>query len=65
MLNVTAYLRRINFAGPAAPTPEMLREIHRAHLFAVPFADLLVDMTPKYFWVCSEVFASEVCGSPH
>jgi N-hydroxyarylamine O-acetyltransferase len=41
---VTAYLDRIGFAGPAAPTLATLRAIHRAHLFAVPFENL--DIVP-------------------
>jgi N-hydroxyarylamine O-acetyltransferase len=41
---VTAYLDRIGFAGPVAPTLATLRAIHRAHLFAVPFENL--DIIP-------------------
>ena len=44
MLNVPAYLRRINYAGPTAPTPETLREIHRAHLLSVPFENLDIHL---------------------
>jgi arylamine N-acetyltransferase len=52
MLNVPAYLRRINYAGTAAPTPETLREVHRAHLFAVPFENLDIHIGRKI--VCDE-----------
>jgi N-hydroxyarylamine O-acetyltransferase len=52
MLNVPAYLHRINYAGPAAPTPETLREMHRAHLFAVPFENLDIHLDRKI--VCDE-----------
>lgn len=52
MLNVPSYLRRINYAGPAAPTPETLREIHRAHLFAVPFENLDIHLGRKI--VCDD-----------
>jgi hypothetical protein len=52
MLNVPAYLRRINYTGPAAPTPAALREIHRAHLFAVPFENLDIHLGRKI--VCDE-----------
>jgi arylamine N-acetyltransferase len=34
MINIEAYLRRIDYRGPVAPTLEVLREIHRAHLLA-------------------------------
>src|SRR5260370_40886659 len=44
MLNVPAYIRRINYAGPTAPTPETLREIHRAHLLSVPFENLDIHL---------------------
>jgi len=44
MLNVPAYLRRINYAGPTAPTPETLRQIHRAHLLSVPFENLDIHL---------------------
>jgi N-hydroxyarylamine O-acetyltransferase len=52
MLNVPAYLRRINYAGPAAPTAETLRELHRAHLFAVPFENLDIGLGRRI--VCDE-----------
>jgi N-hydroxyarylamine O-acetyltransferase len=39
-MNVTAYLDRINYSGPAAPTTETLRAIHRAHMLVVPFENL-------------------------
>ncbi len=40
MLDVQAYLSRIGFALPPAPSAEALRELHRAHLYAVPFENL-------------------------
>jgi N-hydroxyarylamine O-acetyltransferase len=52
MLNVPAYLRRINYAGPSVPTPETLRELHRSHLFAVPFENLDIHLGRKI--VCDE-----------
>ncbi len=42
MLNVTAYLDRINYEGPLAPTAETLRELQAAHLSAVPFENLSI-----------------------
>lgn len=44
MIDVEAYLRRINYRGPVAPTPEVLRDIHRAHLVAVPFENLDIHL---------------------
>jgi hemoglobin len=40
MMDVAAYLERIGYSGPATPNAETLRDIHRAHLFAVPFENL-------------------------
>jgi N-hydroxyarylamine O-acetyltransferase len=41
-LNVQAYLERINYHGPLAPTAETLRALHGAHLHAVPFENLSI-----------------------
>jgi N-hydroxyarylamine O-acetyltransferase len=41
-LDIGRYLERIGYAGPAAPTLESLRRIHRAHMMAVPFENLSV-----------------------
>ena len=40
MADIGAYLERIGYSGPVAPNADTLREIHRAHLFAVPFENL-------------------------
>lgn len=39
-MDVRAYLDRIAYSGPASPTLETLRALHRAHLLAVPFENL-------------------------
>jgi N-hydroxyarylamine O-acetyltransferase len=41
-LDVKAYLDRINYHGSLAPTAETLRELHLAHLLAVPFENLSI-----------------------
>jgi N-hydroxyarylamine O-acetyltransferase len=41
-LNTKAYLERINYHGPLAPTAETLRDLHLAHLLAVPFENLSI-----------------------
>jgi N-hydroxyarylamine O-acetyltransferase len=41
-LNIKAYLERINYQGPLAPTVETLRELQVAHLLAVPFENLSI-----------------------
>lgn len=44
---VDAYLDRIDYHGPRAPTLETLSELHQAHLLAVPFENLdIISGTP-------------------
>ena len=42
MLNVDAYLARLNVARPSATSTEMLRRLQRAHLRAIPFENLSI-----------------------
>jgi N-hydroxyarylamine O-acetyltransferase len=39
-MDVEAYLRRIEYHGPLGPSPTTLRDLHREHLFTVPFENL-------------------------
>jgi len=41
-MNTAAYLQRIRYRGPLAPTAETLRQLHGAHLLAVPFENLSI-----------------------
>jgi N-hydroxyarylamine O-acetyltransferase len=41
-MDVNAYLERINYRGPLAPTAETLRRLHVAHLLTVPFENLSI-----------------------
>ena len=41
-MNIEAYLKRINYSGSPAPTPDTLRALQLAHLFAVPFENLSI-----------------------
>src|SRR5215212_8914349 len=41
-MDVDAYLERIGYRGPLAPTADSLRRLHVAHLLAVPFENLSV-----------------------
>lgn len=41
-MNVDAYLARIGYSGPRAPTAETLRLLHRAHMLSVPFENLSI-----------------------
>ncbi len=44
MIDVIAYLRRIAYRGPLAPTVETLRALHRAHLLTVPFENIDIHL---------------------
>src|SRR2546423_12117014 len=44
LMNIATYLQRINYHGATAPTAETLRELHRAHMLAVPFENLDIHL---------------------
>jgi N-hydroxyarylamine O-acetyltransferase len=46
------YLDRISYAASREPTAATLRQLHRAHLFAVPFENLDIRLGRKI--VCDE-----------
>ncbi len=39
-MDVSAYLRRLGYTGSTEASPETLRQLHRQHLFVVPFENL-------------------------
>lgn len=41
-MDVQRYLSRIGFAGPAEPSLDVLRSVHKCHLLSVPFENLTV-----------------------
>ena len=43
-MDVEQYLRRIEYDGPCQPSPETLRNLHRQHLFTVPFENLDIPL---------------------
>ena len=47
MLNVPAYLDRIAYTGPIAPTIDVLRGLHRAHMLSVPFENLDIALNRR------------------
>lgn len=51
-MNVPAYLSRIRYEGPLTPNAEVLRSLHRAHMFAVPFENLDISLGRKI--ICDE-----------
>jgi len=44
MMDVTAYLDRLNYHGPLTPTAETLRQLHLAHLYHAPFENLDIHL---------------------
>lgn len=44
LVNTEAYLKRINYSGPLAPTVETLRDLQVAHLRTVPFENLSIHL---------------------
>ena len=51
-MDIPAYLDRIGYHGPASPTAEVLRDLHRAHMFTVPFENLDIHLRREI--VCDE-----------
>jgi N-hydroxyarylamine O-acetyltransferase len=49
---VSRYLDRISYSGSREPTPATLHQLHRAHLFAVPFENLDITLGRKI--VCDQ-----------
>lgn len=43
-MEVGAYLKRIGYRGPLEPGSETLRQLHRAHMLAVPFENLDIQL---------------------
>ena len=44
MMDVEAYLQRIEYGGPRQPSAACLRGLHRQHLFTVPFENLDIPL---------------------
>src|SRR5690349_19482536 len=59
-MNVVAYLRRINYGGPTQPTAETLRDLHRAHLLAVPFENLDIHLGREIVLEAERLYAKVV-----
>ena len=51
-MDVQAYLRRIDYQGSLTPDINLLRSLHRAHLFTVPFENLDIHLGREI--VCDE-----------
>jgi N-hydroxyarylamine O-acetyltransferase len=51
-MDVQAYLQRIDYQGSLTPDIDLLRSLHRAHLFTVPFENLDIHLGREI--VCDE-----------
>jgi N-hydroxyarylamine O-acetyltransferase len=51
-VNISAYLARIGFSGSTKPTSDTLRDLHIAHMRAVPFENLDISLGREI--VCDE-----------
>ncbi|MFN8444767.1 MAG: arylamine N-acetyltransferase [Caldilineaceae bacterium] len=47
MKELDAYLRRIDYTGSRKPSVETLRQLHRAHLLAIPYENLDIHLGRK------------------
>ncbi len=47
MTRLHKYLRRIAYGGPLAPSRQTLRNLHRAHVLAIPFENLDVQLNVR------------------
>ena len=61
-MNIKAYLERINYRGPLAPTAETLRELQVAHLLTVPFENLSIHAGQPIVLEDEALFAKIVDG---
>jgi N-hydroxyarylamine O-acetyltransferase len=41
-MDIARYLARIGYSGPRTPSAQALRQLHRAHLFSIPFENLSI-----------------------
>ena len=55
-MDATAYLNRIRYDGPRAPTIEVLRALHRHHLEAVPFENLDIVLGRRFTLDVTEIY---------
>ena len=59
-MDVKAYLERIDYRGPLEPTARTLRELHRAHMLAVPFENLDIHLARPIMLDDSALFSKIV-----
>jgi N-hydroxyarylamine O-acetyltransferase len=60
MLDVSAYLARISYEGPVAPTLPVLQGVHLAHLRSVPFENLDIHLGHPISLAEKDLFAKIV-----
>lgn len=50
MLSLQRYFDRIGYAGPVEPTQQVLRDVHHAHLLAIPYENLDIQLG-RHLWL--------------
>ena len=60
-MDVRAYLDRIGYKGPLAPTTDTLRALHRQHMLTVPFENLDIGMGREII-LDPERFVAKIAG---
>jgi len=56
MSKLHRYLRRVGYGGPLSPTRTTLHNLHRAHLLAIPFENIDVQLGVRPSFDLDEVF---------
>jgi N-hydroxyarylamine O-acetyltransferase len=61
-MDVEAYLRRIEYDGPRQPSATTLRDLHRQHLFTVPFENLDIPLGTRIILDLDSFYEKIVLG---
>ena len=62
-LDISAYLARIGYDGDRTPTRQTLAAVQRAHLLAIPYENLDVQLGRPRTTAVSEAYAKMVGGA--
>lgn len=60
MMNLEKYLQRIRYIGPRTATEATLRQLHRAHLLAIPYENLDIHLGQRLTLDAAHVYAKIV-----
>ena len=60
-MQVEEYLKRIAYTGAREPTAETLKQLHRAHMFSIPFENLDIPLGNPIIHACLHLYPAGVC----